>query len=185
MEMVEAISGVANISTMPAQYDKEKIVGTNLYDPEGKERVIGFMMKGTNAERTCNDVSMEYQGSGKPAKLFVARGIAYALQGYPKAAFFIESITRYAPEAGAAAKRPQGRDWFVAAGSAGGNGSREKPFKDPFQPLERCESGDSIHIAEGDYFGKLKMGMWRIDTPYIAVIGGYDKEFTERNPWTH
>jgi hypothetical protein len=73
----------------------------------------------------------------------------------------------------------------VRAGAAGGNGSREKPFKDPFQPLERCESGDTIHIAEGDYFGKLRAGIWRIDTTYISLVGGYDKGFAERNPWKH
>lgn len=186
MEMLVAIGGVANVSTMPEQYKKDQIAGFTLYDPEGKgERVTGFLMKGTNAERVCTDASGFYQGQGKPEKIYVARGIAYALTGIPKSGFFIESIARYEATAAAVATRPQGRDWFVRAGSAGGNGSREKPFKDPFQPLERCESGDTIHIAEGEYVGKLRAGAWRIDTSYISLIGGYDKDFTERNPWTH
>src|SRR5690349_19939246 len=103
----------------------------------------------------------------------------------PKAALFIESIEPYEAPTAATANRPQGRDWFVRAGSQGGDGSREKPFRDPYQALERCESGDSIHVAEGEYVGKLKAGTWRIDIPYIAMIGGYDANFTECNPWTH
>jgi len=90
-----------------------------------------------------------------------------------------------APAAAGAEERPKGRDWFVVAGAAGGNGTKEKPFKDPWQALEKCESGDSIHVAEGEYFGKLKVGKWKIDTTFISLIGGYDKEFKERNPWTH
>jgi len=56
--------------------------------------------------------------------------------------------------------RPEGRDWFVRAGSTGGDGSREKPFRDPFQALEKAEGGDTIHVAGGDYFGKLRSGKW-------------------------
>jgi hypothetical protein len=44
--------------------------------------------------------------------------------------------------------------------------------------------GDTIHVAEGTYHGKLKAGLWKIDTSYISLIGGYDAEFKERNPWT-
>ncbi len=186
MEMVVAIGGVANIGQMPEQYKKDQILGFVLYDREGKgERVTGFMMKGTNNERVCNEATGHYQGQGVPDRLFTVKGIAYAVKSVPKAAFFIESIERWEPKAGGDVKRPPGRDWFVRAGAAGGNGSKEKPFKDPFQALERCESGDMIHVTEGEYVGKLRIGTWMIDTTFISLIGGYDKEFKERNPWTH
>ena len=186
MEMLVAIGGVANTGGVPEPYKRDQITGFVLYDPAGSgERVTGFLMKGSNAERVCSGASGYYDGRGKPQTLFVARGIAYEVKNVPKAGFFIETIEKYEAGAAAAAKRPAGRDWFVRAGSLGGNGSKEKPFRDPFQALDKCEMGDSIHVTEGDYFGKLKTGVWRIDTTHIALIGGYDKEFKERNPWTH
>ncbi|MFO0983732.1 MAG: right-handed parallel beta-helix repeat-containing protein [Planctomycetota bacterium] len=186
MEMVVGVGGVTNAGPAPASYNKEQIRAFKIYDPDGKgEWTTGFLMKGTNGERICNEASMNYDGRGKPETLFVVRGIAYESQGYPKSAFFIESIEKFEPSAATAASRPQGRDWFIVAGSAGGDGSRGKPFKDPWQALEKCEAGDSIHVAEGEYYGKLKIGMWKIDTTCVSLIGGYDKEFKERNPWTH
>jgi hypothetical protein len=94
-------------------------------------------------------------------------------------------VEKFEASAAVSDARPKGRDWFIKAGAAGGNGSKEKPFKDPWQALEKCESGDSIHVAEGEYFGKLKMGIWRIDTSFISLIGGYDADFKERDPWKH
>jgi len=185
MEMIVSMGGVANVSSMPEQY-KDKIEGYRLYDKEGQGKsVTGFVMKGSNAQRLCGANSMNYDGRGKPETLFVVRGIAYEVKNVPKGAFFIESIEKFEPASAAADARPQGRDWFVVAGAAGGNGSKDKPFKDPWQALEKCERGDSIHVAEGEYYGKLKIGMWKIDTTFISLIGGYDKEFKERNPWTH
>jgi hypothetical protein len=186
LEMVVAIGGVANIGSMPSQYKKEQILGYFVYDPEGKgERLTAFMTKGTNPERVFGQATGYYQGSGKPDKLYLVQGIAYETQGYPKAAFYVESVEKFEAAAAAPDQRPPGRDWFVRAGSTGGNGSREKPFKDPFQALERSESGDTIHVTEGEYVGKLKIGTWKIDTSFIALLGGYDKEWKERNPWTH
>jgi hypothetical protein len=186
MEMIVSMGGVANTSAMPAQYKQDQIVGYRLYDKEGQGKTVtGFMMKGSNAERICGANFMSYDGRGKPETLFVVRGIAYEVQNVPKAAFFIESMEKFEPGAVTADRRPPGRDWFIVMGATGGNGSKDKPFKDPWQALEKCEAGDTIHVAEGEYYGKLKIGMWKIDTTFISLIGGYDKEFKERNPWTH
>ncbi|MBL8900794.1 MAG: hypothetical protein JNM84_24395, partial [Planctomycetes bacterium] len=190
LEMIVAISGVANINGIPAQFKKEEHEGLFLHDTEGKDcRVTGFFKKGSAAERVAKADSGYYSGSGKPQRLHLVRGVAYQIASYPKGGFFIESIERYDPSAAGAAvaakARPQGRDWFVRAGSMGGDGSKEKPFRDPFQALEKCESGDSIHVAEGEYHGKLKIGRWKIEIPYIALYGGYDAQFTERAPWAH
>jgi hypothetical protein len=82
-------------------------------------------------------------------------------------------------------QRPAGRDWFVRAGSSGGDGSREKPFRDPFQALEKCEGGDTIHVAAGEYFGKLRSGKWQLTMRNLALLGGYDAAFATRDPWAN
>jgi hypothetical protein len=190
LEMIVAISGAANIAGIPAGLNPDDHLGTKLYDIEGQGAfVTGYYRKGTNAERVVNMDSGWYQGSGKSTRLHLVRGTAYATNGYPKAGFLIDSIERYEPSVASAAavadKRPKGRDWFVRAGNLGGDGSKDKPFRDPFQALEKCQSGDTIHVAEGDYHGKLKTGRWKIELPYIALLGGYDANFTERAPWAH
>ncbi|MEQ8767295.1 MAG: right-handed parallel beta-helix repeat-containing protein, partial [Planctomycetota bacterium] len=182
LEMVVAISGVANISGIPAIYDKEQHSGIFLHDAGGKERVTGFFKKGTTSERIVNDGMGHYSGSGPASRLYTVRGVAHVSTSYPKAAFFIESIAPFEAVA-AARKRAQGVDWFVRAGSTGGNGSQEKPFKDPFQALEKCQAGDTIHVAGGEYVGKLRCGRWKIEVPDIALLGGYDSTFQVRNPW--
>jgi Right handed beta helix region len=80
-------------------------------------------------------------------------------------------------------ERPKGRDWFVRAGATGGDGSREKPFRDPFQALEKAEGGDSIHVATGAYMGKLRSGKWKILIRNLTMLGGYDADFASRDPW--
>ena len=82
-------------------------------------------------------------------------GVASSQQ---KMTIIVESIVPGPPLSPAASARPEGRDWFVRAGSTGGDGTREKPFRDPFQALEKAEGGDAIHVAGGDYFGKLRSG---------------------------
>jgi len=79
--------------------------------------------------------------------------------------------------------RPKGRDWFVLAGASGGDGSREKPFRDPFQALEKAEGGDSVHVAAGAYEGKLRSGKWKILIRNLTILGGYDADFAFRDPW--
>jgi len=186
VEMLVGLGEVANVGGAPDPYKKDQITGYKIWDKDGSGKwTTAFMMKGTTPERICEGGYMSYRGSGKPDTLYVVKGIAYESTGYPKHSFFIESMEKYDPSSAPAASRPKGRDWFIVMGAAGGNGSKEKPYKDPWQALEKCESGDSIHLAEGEYYGKLKVGMWKIDTTYISLIGGYDKEFKERNPWTH
>lgn len=84
-----------------------------------------------------------------------------------------------------AAQRPIARDWFVRAGSSGGDGSREMPFRDPFQALEKATAGDRILVSEGDYAGRLRLGTWRIPVHNLTMLGGWDPEFGARDPWRH
>jgi hypothetical protein len=71
----------------------------------------------------------------------------------------------------------------VRSDAKGGDGSKAKPFKDPYQALDKAEPGDTIHVAGGEYGGKLKNGHWVVDKPFIAMLGGYDAQFTARDPW--
>ncbi len=184
IEMIVAIGNVANIGGIPDAYKKDNHEGASIYDPEGKgEQVTAFWQKGTSPARVFQEAMGRYDGRGVPDRLYLVRGVAHASKwSTPKGAFFVESAERYERPA-VQAQRPPGRDWFVRAGASGGNGSKEKPFRDPFQALERCEAGDTIHVAEGTYTGKLKIGTWKVDVPHIALLGGYDKDFNERDPW--
>src|SRR5262245_28073473 len=74
-------------------------------------------------------------------------------------------------------------DWFVAAGDKSGDGSREKPFHDPWLAFRSAGPGDVIHIAEGTYFGRYDRSSWVIDCPGLTVRGGYSRDFSKRTPW--
>lgn len=186
LELVVGLSSGANIGGIPDQYRKEEHAGVMLHQPNGDfDRFTGFFKKGSSVQRTVDGAMGYWNGSnGKPDRLWVVKGIAYASSSVPKAAFFIESIEEKLEGAGEA-NRTVGRDWFVRAGASGGDGSKDKPFKDPWQALEKVEQGDFVHVAEGEYFGKLKAGTWKIAVPYVTLLGGYDAKFSERNPWKH
>lgn len=186
LELVVAIGNATNISGIPSQFKQSEHAGNMLYDANGDgERLVGFYKKGSAQDRFIDDNDGWYTGSGKPTRLFLARGVAFALNGVPKAGFLVERIEPYEAATAGGGNRPQGRDWFVRAGASGGDGTKDKPFKDPWQALEKVEAGDSVHVAEGEYFGKLKAGRWKIETTNVSLIGGYNKDFTERNPWKY
>ncbi|HXS75241.1 MAG TPA: right-handed parallel beta-helix repeat-containing protein [Terracidiphilus sp.] len=100
-----------------------------------------------------------------------------------KVTIIVEFIAPGPAFAPALPERPKGRDWFVRAGATGGDGSREKPFRDPFQALEKAEGGDSIHVTTGAYVGKLRSGKWKILVRNLTMLGGYDADFASRDPW--
>lgn len=184
LEVVVALSSVANVSGIPSPYKPSDHEGVFLHEPTGKyRRFIGFFKKGTTANRVADGAAGYWQGSGTPPKVYLVRGTAYATKGFPKAAFHVESIEPYEESSNANASRAQGRDWFVRADAKGGDGSREKPFRDPWQALTKAEAGDFVHVAAGEYHGKLKTGRWKIDVPDLTLLGGYDADFRTRNPW--
>src|ERR1035438_8097835 len=74
-------------------------------------------------------------------------------------------------------------DWFVAAGMKCGDGSRDKPFYDPWLAIRCAGPGDVIHIAAGAYFGRYDRSSWIVDCPQLTIRGGYSKDFSKRSPW--
>ncbi len=190
VEVVVAIGGVSSINgvvNLPGVTPKTH-EASNLYMPDGSNRVLIVWERGTPVAKAVDEAIYNggYNGSGKATRLYTVRGIAKAVDygaGRPKPGLLVESIEPAGAPAAASAPRPVGRDWFVRAGASGGDGSREKPFKDPFQALEKAAQGDVIHVAEGEYGGKLKSGRWKVTVPYVTLRGGYDKDFTSRDPW--
>lgn len=186
LEMIVGLSGVANIVMIPSSYKKDDYAGVTLHQPDGNYGgFVAFYKKGSSVDRTVEGAMGYWQGNGKPPRLFVAKGLAYALTNFQKGIFLLESIEEFDASSQANANRQVGRDWFVRAGASGGDGSKAKPFKDPWQALEKVEAGDFVHVAEGEYYGKLKVGHWTIETTDITMLGGYDANFKERNPWKH
>jgi len=76
-----------------------------------------------------------------------------------------------------------GADWFVAADARLGDGSREKPFHDPWLAIRSAGPGDVIHVAAGAYYGRYDRSSWVIDCPDLTILGGYSRDFTTRTPW--
>ena len=170
-----------------AGISEKEYLGVELYDikeQQGLPPVI-YVKRGTNAEKTVNE-AQKWSGTGTPVDKFIFRGVVKydsASSARFKGTLLVDSITPFTAKT-EEVKRLVGRDWFVRAGSSG-NGTKEKPFRDPWQALEKCTAGDTIHVAEGEYFGKLKTGYWTIDVRFLTMLGGYDANFTERNPWKH
>lgn len=80
----------------------------------------------------------------------------------------------------------QAADLYVslATGSNKNNGTKEAPLKNLWKALEKAETGDTIHLAEGNYPGKMKCGWFLMAKP-VSLIGGYSSDFSERNPLKH
>ncbi|MCP3098697.1 right-handed parallel beta-helix repeat-containing protein [Myxococcus sp. K15C18031901] len=181
VEVIVGAQGVANPDNGPVGTSRDTHKAVFLVDEKNEARTAGFFKKGTSIERSVD--AIPNYGSGPPRDLFVVRGTAHVRDSYPRYALVIESIEPFEKEV-AAAPRPKGRDWFVRAGESGGDGSRERPFKDPFQALEKAERGDRILVAQGEYGGKLKSGKWVVDgKQYLALLGGWDRDFRRRDPW--
>ncbi|QSQ23247.1 right-handed parallel beta-helix repeat-containing protein [Pyxidicoccus parkwayensis] len=181
VEVIVGAQGVLNPDYGPAGTSRETHKAVNLVDAKNENRTGGWFKKGTSVERAID--AIPNYGSGPPRDLFVVRGTSRVRESYPKYGIVIDSIEPFEQEAVASA-RPKGRDWFVRAGESGGDGSREKPFRDPFQAIEKAGKGDRILVAEGEYGGKLKSGKWVVDEKqYLALLGGWDRDFTKRDPW--
>ena len=74
--------------------------------------------------------------------------------------------------------------WYVSAqnGSARGAGTLEAPLKDVQKAIDKATNGDVVRIAEGNYLGTLDCGWLQIRGKYVSLEGGWNQEFTERNP---
>jgi hypothetical protein len=168
---------------------EDQYLGHELQDVQERlgQKPLAYIRKGSKAARSLKEIE-QWDGNGKPETKYLIRGLVKYEAGAKtsrKGTILIDSITPMVETAPVVTKpRPAGRDWFVRAGSPG-DGSKNQPFKDPWQAIEAAKTGDAIHVAEGEYFGKFKSGKWKITTAYLSLLGGYDREFKTRDPWTH
>lgn len=77
----------------------------------------------------------------------------------------------------------EAKDYYVSANRGKGKkGTKEKPAKNIGNLLKKLVAGDTIHVAQGSYLGRSKVGSLIIEVP-VHIIGGYNDDFTKRDPW--
>ena len=63
-------------------------------------------------------------------------------------------------------------------------GTQAEPLKNIWKAIEVAKPGDTIHIAEGLYPGKMRCGWFSMDKP-VNLVGGYSSDFAVRDPLKH
>ena len=69
-------------------------------------------------------------------------------------------------------------------GDNGNPGTKEAPFKNIDAALSKSSAGDTIHVAEGIYFGLRNRGYIEVPHP-VTLLGGYADDFSMRSPVAH
>ena len=179
--------GAEQNSSLLADAGPDTHMGVHIYKPGSDDSPVFVLIRRSTVPARQYREAITYNRGVEVENTYYLRGIyrTDVSGSRQKATLVVESIAPapvFAPDLPA---RPAGRDWFVRAGSSGGDGTREKPFRDPFQALEKAEGGDTIHVAGGDYFGKLRSGKWIVSIRNLALLGGYNTDFTNRDPWAN
>jgi hypothetical protein len=187
-ERVELCAGLGfeQNATLLSEANPTTHMGIRIYQPSSDVGSIFVLARHNTLPNRQFEEAIRYTNGREVESTYRLRGI-YRTDLEPtsrqKVTLVVESIVPAPLVAPNPAARPEGRDWFVKAGASGGDGTLEKPFRDPFQALDKAEGGDAIHVAVGDYFGKLRSGKWKILIRNLTLLGGYDAEFAERDPW--
>ena len=72
---------------------------------------------------------------------------------------------------------------LYVSGNTGSNrndGTKDAPFKNLQKALDVMEGGETILVAEGNYYGLLNKGNIIISKP-VTIMGGYNSDFSERD----
>ncbi len=80
------------------------------------------------------------------------------------------------------------RDIYVSADSGANNnpGTKEAPKKLLWRVLKELQPGDRVYVAAGTYSGQGKSGLMpKIETSDVVLQGGWNADFSERNPFVH
>lgn len=75
-----------------------------------------------------------------------------------------------------------GKDIYVKKGS-NGEGTQSAPYGTVDDALRDVHTGDVIHVTKGTYFGPGGSGLFVIDKPNITLVGGYNDDFSQRDPF--
>ena len=75
------------------------------------------------------------------------------------------------------------KDIFVSlsTGKNSNPGTKEAPYKNLWKALAVAKDNDVIHLAEGNYPGRMKCGWFKLEKP-VSLFGGYSADFTKRDP---
>lgn len=76
------------------------------------------------------------------------------------------------------------KDIYVSAG-ANGSGSKESPYGEIQFALNDAYAGDVIHVTEGVYYGEGEGGLWMIKKNQLTLVGGYKKDWSDRDPFKY
>jgi Right handed beta helix region len=169
-----------------AEFTPETHMGIRIYQPFTDDGSIYVLVKRYTLANRQFEEAIKFNNGREVETTYFLRGvyrIDIAPSSFQKVTLVVDSIVAAPLIVASPASRPPGRDWFIKAGASGGDGTREKPFRDPFQALDKAEGGDTIHVTVGDYFGKLHSGQWKILIRNLTLLGGYDAEFAQRDPW--
>ncbi|MBQ6473422.1 MAG: DUF1565 domain-containing protein [Victivallales bacterium] len=75
-------------------------------------------------------------------------------------------------------------DWYASITTGKNKNAGNEPaapFKNLWKALETAQPGDTIHVAEGNYPGKMSVG-WIKVTKAVTILGGYKADFSARDP---
>ena len=70
----------------------------------------------------------------------------------------------------------------IDRGSARGTGTKDSPLKDIQRAIDLAPNGGVVCVAEGNYLGNLDRGWMEIKGKYVSIIGGFNADFTDRDP---
>jgi len=76
---------------------------------------------------------------------------------------------------------------FFVSSTTGNNkndGSKENPLKNIQKAVDMAADGDSINVAEGNYFGILDKGNIIVNKA-VTIMGGYSPDFSKRDVLNH
>ncbi|HBP17630.1 MAG TPA: hypothetical protein DEA08_07545, partial [Planctomycetes bacterium] len=78
-----------------------------------------------------------------------------------------------------------GDEFWVKAGASGNGKAKDTPAGTIIPLLQAARRGDVIHVAQGEYYGRDLKGEFAVDVPDLTLVGGYNDDFSERNPFKY
>ena len=76
-------------------------------------------------------------------------------------------------------------DIYVKLDNQGGKGTKDNPYSTLWKALAKALRGDVIHTTQGTYNGKGGSGSFLVKVPNLTVVGGYNDDFSVRNPFKY
>ncbi|MCL1888748.1 MAG: DUF1565 domain-containing protein, partial [Kiritimatiellaeota bacterium] len=71
-----------------------------------------------------------------------------------------------------------------STGNNRNDGSKDAPLKNIQKAIDIAKDGDTIRVAEGNYFGILDSGNIIVSKP-VTILGGYSPDFATRDVLKH